>query len=145
MTVQEIVTPEPAMVHLPQPGIEGSSFETDQFGVPGVSDPFIDRCPPWCEYRERGHRLESRSEDRNHYSEIVTLLMELEDPVAGDGASHALYPAVTVGLAKNYRMEPQIHIEKTSEPVFKLSVREARMLAELLLNLADQAEGLATP
>jgi hypothetical protein len=124
-----------------------------------VAQPFwLDRpCPPWCGFATNRlvHRINDARGDRLHMmADVLTMPLTRHDAIATEHKPMTVAgEMVMVGkawkpnharleLVQNVEhAEPEVWLARDDGDAFTLTVGEARALAELLVKIADLADG----
>lgn len=105
-----------------------------------------DGCPAWCPYGA-DHKDSEAYEDRVHSGSTWHLTLTADDPPSWDhprrGRETDNEPSqLDLALSMHYReVEPRIHLGRNEQRGSYLTLKEAKELADLLLELVRQGAG----
>jgi hypothetical protein len=109
-------------------------------------DVYAEVCPAWCWDAAAGHAPAATAQDRVHYSHsYLEWSMELERAelldIQGAAERHAYAPRyITAYLVQHYReREPELHLVVGDEVRLRLTISEARQLADALDTAGEAA------
>lgn len=104
-------------------------------------DPFMTPCPSWCVLGPHG--FQSFPEDRSHTSEQLDVPLEFEHAYRLDDEEVFELETATATIHQDYRATgPYLELGRGESAGMKLTPVEARRVAQMLLEVADIADGV---
>ena len=133
--------------HMRYPATDAHGRVFDLFVPHTGRDPYVDECPPWCDYVGDHHGPEMSDEDRGHFGMIYrvpvrSLPCEVERSSDPDNLGGQIMGAAMAYLKLDaLHRDPQIWLSKGDVPDgLLLTLSEAEEIATLLSTLVRTAE-----